>query len=117
MSYYGRLIHSLTMVSTPRDGALDDYGQPAAGVTTETAVKGLVQPRSAREMASTADAGAEIGDHVIFLPLMDLSGAVAFDFDGDRYHVKGVRRYAFGRSPHLEVDAERIGAVGVEDGS
>lgn len=109
MSYAQRLIHELTHVRTARDEtALDEYGQPTAGVSTSTAVRGLVQPRSVREIVDSRNAGAEIGDHVIFLPLMDVHSGDHFEWQGDSYQVKGVRRFEFGRSPHLEVDTVKV---------
>jgi hypothetical protein len=109
-----RFVHTLTHVRTPYSGADDDYGQPAAGVAVETEVQGLVQPRTVREMEDSRSAGVDIGDHVIFLPLMDVRGADAFERDGDRFEVLGVRRFDFGRLKHLEVDCRRIEADPVE---
>lgn len=112
MSFAARLIHDLTHVRTPRnEGDLDDYGQPEGGTPVETAVRGLVQPRSVREIVDSRNAGAEIGDHVIFLSLMDVHSGDYFEWNDDRYQVKGVRRFEFGRSPHLEVDTVKIEAA------
>lgn len=109
MSFATRLIHDLTVVRTPRDESdLDDYGQPVAEAPVETEVQGLVQPRSAREIIDSRNAGAEIGDHVIFLAPMDLHASDHILYAGDRYEIVGIRRFSFGRTPHLEVDAKRI---------
>lgn len=125
MPFADRLIHALNVVRTEWDDdpdARDDFGQPTAQEPTLTAVRGLVQPRSAKEVALMHQAGAVVSDHVIFLPVMDLIGADAIEHDPDdgrRYEITGVREFAYGRSPHLEVDARMIrGEVRlVEDGS
>lgn len=114
MSFAARLIHTLTHIRTPHDeGDLDEYGQPTAGTPVETTVRGLVQPRAVREVIESRSAGVEIGDHVIFLLPMDLEPSDAFVYDGDRYEIAGIREFSFGRTPHLEVDARRIGAATV----
>ena len=113
MPFANRLIHDLAIV-TPTQNAeeeLDDYGQPVAGEPDVDLVSGLVQPKSAREVALISQAGAEVSTHTVFLTLQDLTGASYIRFhpdDGDRYEITGVRRYDFGRSPHLEVDCKRV---------
>lgn len=115
MSFGSRLIHTLTHVATPPSGIDDDYGQPIPGTPVETELRGLVQPRSVREMADTRSAGADIGDHVIFLFPMTLSPADHFLYAGARFDITGIRSYEFGRTPHLEVDAQRIVSSGLEE--
>lgn len=114
-------IHELTRLSTPLDETMpDDYGQPVAGTPVETTVMGLVQPRVAREQADHRSAGAEIADHVIFIPgAIDLQPADAFVFAGERYEILGIRRFGFGGLAHYEIDARRSGAplVATEVGS
>jgi hypothetical protein len=111
VSYAARLIHDLTLVRVPYDadpGSDDEYGQPPA-VPTSSAVRGLVQPKAnTREQADTRSAGAAVADHVIFLPLLDLSAADHLLRGSERYEIVGIRRFEFGRSPHLEVDARRV---------
>lgn len=111
MSYTTRLIHDLTLVNPRRDSGLglDDYGHAEVGLPEETAVRGLVQPKDAREIALMSQAGAEISDHTVFLSPMDIpTGAWIRDADGNRLDIRGVRRFAYGHSPHLEVDAQMI---------
>lgn len=113
-----RFVHALTHVRIPRDETdLDEYGQPAEDDPVETAIRGLVQPRSAREMDDDRSAGAEVADHVIFLPLMDLAASDAFEYAGERYQVLGIRRFEYGRLAHLEVDARRVAGAVVGVGS
>ena len=118
MPFADRLIHDLAIVTPTENvmGDLDDYGQPIAGEPDVVLVSGLIQPRggrNAREVPLISQAGAELSDHVVFLELdAPITGAsyVRFEPDttGDRYEVMGIRRYDFGRSRHLEVDAHRV---------
>lgn len=114
MSFTSLLTHELVVIRTPMDdtiAARTEYGMPRAGAPIETAVNGLVQPRSAEEMASAASAGAEIADHKIFLPPMDLQASDTIRYAGERYSIKGIRRFAYGSVPHLEVEALRVGPI------
>lgn len=126
MSYAARLVHSLVIV-TPTAGADDDYGHPATGTPTTEAVPGLVQPRTARELALLSQAGPPLTDHVIFLGPRQLSSASYIadaDAAGDplaggrRFEIVGIRSFDFGSSPHLEVDVKLVGnPVGAGVGS
>lgn len=111
MSFANRLIHELVVYRTPLDDDVadrDDYGQPVPGAVTTRTVRGLVQPINAREVADSRSAGSELYDHRIFVEPMDLIGSDAIEYGGDRYEIVGIREYAYGRSPHLEVDARRV---------
>lgn len=111
MSFASRLIHALVIVTPTDSGDEDEHGQPVAGDPIETAVAGLIQPRSAREVAQTSQAGPEIATHVAYLLPQELSGAAWIRFepdDGRRYEITGIRRYEFGGSPHLEVDCRLV---------
>lgn len=118
MSFRSLLIHSLALVAPSDEGTLDVDGQPAAGDPVVTPIRGLVQPRSvlerARDRALEGEAGPLIGSHVIFLELQAVpAGAWISDNPDDvdagrRYDVVGVRRFEFGTSPHLEVDAQLV---------
>lgn len=118
MSFAARLVHELTHVAVPLDpDVLDDRGQPTAGTPVTTSIRGLVQPRTAREMADSRSAGSEIADHVIFLAPMTLSAQDHFLYGTDRLDIVGIRRFEYGRTPHLEVDAQRVTPALVEAGS
>ena len=111
------LVHSLAIVRTNRSDAVadrDEYGQPTTTTTSVTTTRGLVQPKSAREVALISQAGDVVSDHTIFLPPVDVIGADYLRFDPDdgrRYEVTGVRDAA-GIGHHLEVDARLITAAG-----
>lgn len=114
MSYSARLIHALAIV-TPTDDVsttTDDYGQPVEGEPTVTEVRGLIQPKSAREIALISQAGAQLSDHRVFLlpdaPVENASYIRYEPDDGDRYEITGIRYFNFGRTPHLEIDARRV---------
>lgn len=111
MSFAGLLEHELALV-TPTFEVVG--GETVQTGTTVTAVDGLVQPRSAAEIAALSQAGAEISSHLIFLDLRDIDpgtwisdrpDAVAI---GRRYDITGVRRFDYGGSPHLEIDARLV---------
>lgn len=110
-----KLVHSLVIV-TPADDVgtdTDEYGQPVAGEPTTISVRGLIQPKSAREVALISQAGAQLSDHVVFLPtgtaIENASYVRYATDDGDRYQVVGVRDFNFGTvNDHLEVDAKRV---------
>jgi hypothetical protein len=112
MSFSGRLIHSLTITTptTEVGGELDDYGQPEEGEPTVVTCQGLVQPKNAREIAQSNQAGAVIADYTIFLERQEVSTAAYIEWDGARFEVMAVRDFNFGTAPHLEVDCRRVAA-------
>ncbi len=109
-----RLIHSLAILrGTVTDDPLtnDENNQPTRSpdAVLDT-VRGLVQPKSVREVAQLNQAGAVVSDHTIYLYPTDLREADRIRFDPDdgrRYEVRGVRDAA-GIGHHLEVDAEMV---------
>lgn len=115
MSFENRLIHALTHVASVPTAVDDEYGQPTPGTPVATSVRGLVQPKSTREIADTRSAGVAVGDHTIFLAPMTLSAADHFLYGDDRLEIIGIRSYEFGSTPHLEVDARRITSSPAED--
>lgn len=117
MSYADRMRHRLAIVRTPLDfdeADLDAMGQPARGTAVVTEVRGLIQPKNAREVALSTESGAGLSDHTIYLlPSADVTGAdyIRFDpDDGRHYNVTGVRDAA-GIGHHLEVDARLVKAT------
>jgi hypothetical protein len=67
VSFDARMLHSLAIVRTARDGTPDEWGQPTPGTPTVVATfRGLIQPNSAREIALISQAGAEVSDHTLF---------------------------------------------------
>lgn len=111
MAFTGLLEHALAVV-TPTfvivGGETVQTGQNVA------AVPGLVQPRTAQEVAALSQAGAEVSTHVIFLDPRDIAaGAWISDNPADvatggRYDITGIRRFDYGGSPHLEIDARLV---------
>jgi len=91
MSIQSRYRHTLTVKRMSSTGGLDDYGQPVTAETTVATVKGLIQPRSAREVAQSASAGAAIGDHVAYLdPLAGLATDCWIERDGIRFDIVSI---------------------------
>lgn len=111
MSLAGLLAHRLALV-TPTFAVVG--GETVQTGTTVVAADGLVQPRSAAEIAALSQAGAEVSNHVIFLELRDIgpgtwiSDNPADPGAGRRYDITGIRRFDFGGSPHLEIDARLV---------
>ena len=121
MAFADLLRHPLAIVRTPMltdEEDLDEMGHPTAGTTVVTEVRGLVQPKSAREVALISQAGAGLSDHTIYLLPTDLTGADYIRHvpdDGRRYDVTGVRDAA-GQAHHLEVDARLVTGTPDADG-
>lgn len=125
MTYPNLLVHQLAVVTPVPIGdptlatSLDDDGQVQPGTPIVTLVRGMVQPRTAREVAQALEAGAEVADYTIFLKPMRLS-ASAYITDangsgplsgGRRFQIQGIRSYEFGTVPHLEVDCLLVGST------
>lgn len=114
MSLAALLVHPLAIV-TPTTGSpasASDWNQPTHGTPETVFVHGLVQPRTAREMALTTQEGAPVSDYTIFLLPRRLSGSAYIRDEPDtgrRFEVQGVRSYEYGTTPHLEVDCRLVG--------
>lgn len=103
MGFDDRLLHMLVVKRMAATAATDDYGQPVMAETTVTTVKGLVQPRSAREVALASQAGAAIGTHVGYMrPLAGLTTHDWIEHGGVRYDIVSVPDAA-GLGHHLEL--------------
>ena len=103
MGFDDRLRHSLTIRRNVPTGAVDDYGQPVTAETTVATVAGLIQPRSAREVALASQAGAVIGTHVGYMrPLVGLTTHDWIEHGGVRYDIVSVPDAA-GLGHHLEL--------------
>src|SRR3954470_13610144 len=105
------MVHPLAIV-TPVQAAPasdDEYGQPVAGTPAVVKVNGMVQPKTARELAQVNQAGAEFSDHTIYLLPRHMTGAAYIRDEphaGRRFDIVGIRSFEFGSAPHLEVDVK-----------
>jgi head-tail adaptor len=110
VSFASRLIHNL-VIERSTAGAEDlDTGHPTYSYATLSAVSGLVQPKSVREVAQLHQAGAVVSDHTIYLLPTAVSEGDRIRFDPDdgrRYEIRGVRDAA-GIGHHLEIDARMV---------
>jgi len=109
MGFDDRLLHSL-VIERATEGAADEYNQPARTYEAFAEVRGLVQPKTVREVALVSQAGAVVSTHTIYLRPTDLREADRIRFDPDdgrRYEVVGVRDAA-GLGHHFEVDARMV---------
>lgn len=116
MSFASLLTHSLAIVTptTPDPDNVTEWGQPVAGTPTTEQVKGLVEPRTATEVALTTQGGAPVSDHTIFLLPRPLSAAAYIRDDPDtgrRFEITGIRSFEYGSAPHLEVDCRLVGST------
>lgn len=110
MSFADRLRHSLVL-ERPVAGADDGYGQATQTWTAIRSLPGLVQPKTAREIALLSQAGAVVSEQTIYLLPGDVRAADRIRFepdDGRRYELTGVRDAA-GLGHHLECDAKIVG--------
>jgi hypothetical protein len=95
-------------VDGPGAPAVDDMSQPVLAPITVATVPGLVQPRSAREVAQAGEAGAAVGEHVGYLrPLAGLTTRDWIEVSGARYDIVSVSDAA-GRGHHLELGLRRV---------
>jgi hypothetical protein len=95
------MVHPLAIV-TPDDPGTTTTSTPTASPSrarSRTAlVNGMVQPKSAREVALNSQGGAEMSDHTIFLPSMHVSTAAYIRDDPD-----AGRRFEVDRRPLVRV--------------
>lgn len=107
MSIQSRYRHTL-VVKALVPGSVDDWNHPATTTTTLATVKGLIQPRRAREAALASQAGVVLGDHVGYLdPLAALTTHHWIEKDGVRYDIEGIND-AGGVGHHYELDLKRV---------
>lgn len=92
----------------PGDPALDDYGQPVPAPEVFATVAGLIQPRSAREVALTSQAGVVIGSHVGYMaPLTGLTTHDWIERAGLRYDIVSIAD-AGGVGHHWELGLQAV---------
>ena len=98
---------------------VDEYGQPVRDFDIDFAtIHGLIEPKTDRELALASQAGADVGDHTIYMARRDLLSSDRLRAaDGTIFQITGIRDFNFGSLAHLAVDARRIGSVAVELGS
>jgi hypothetical protein len=103
-----RYRHTLVIKRASATGAFDVYGQPVTVETTFATVPGLVQPRSAREVAAAGQAGAVVGQHVGYLaPLAGLTTADWILLGSVRYDIVSIADAA-GLGHHLEIGLRQV---------
>ena len=88
--------------------SLDDYGQPITSPVTVATVPGLIQPRSAREVALTSQGGVVIGSHVGYMALLAGLGTDCWiEHDGVRFDILSMPDAA-GLGHHLELALQAV---------
>lgn len=89
--------------------ALDEYGLPVLAEQTVATVKGLIQPRRAREVALASQAGVVLGEYIGYLfPLTGLGTDCWIEYAGVRYDILSMAD-AGGVGHHLELELRRVG--------
>jgi hypothetical protein len=110
VSFDDRLVHDL-IIERPTDGAADDYNQPARTWSTLAAVKGLIQPKTAREVAQFNQAGAVVSTYTIYLRPTEIQPSdrvrIAAGVMAGTYEIDGIRNAA-GLNHHLEADCRLV---------
>lgn len=87
---------------------LDGYLQPTVAPTTVATVIGLIQPRTAREIALQSQAGAVVSDHAIYaLPNAALTSDAWIECEGVRYDILTISDVA-GAGRFVEVSARKV---------
>lgn len=117
MSFDSQLIHSLVIERATEGVAAPgtpeaDYNQPTETYAALATIKGLIQPKTAREVAQFNQAGAVVSTHTVYLRPTDLKAADRIRFDPDdgrRFEIDGIRDAA-GRGHHLQADARLVEA-------
>lgn len=108
MSIASRYLHTLVVKQVRSTGAVDGYSQLITTEGTLATVRGLIQPRAAREVALASQAGTAIGSHVAYLdPLAGLSTSCWIEKDGIRYDVVSIAD-AGGVGHHLELGLVQV---------
>jgi hypothetical protein len=88
--------------------SVDEYGQPVVGETTVATIRGLIQPRSAKEVQFSTGAGPVIGNHVLYCGLVaGLTTDCWIDFGTRKFEVLSIADAA-GLGHHLEVALQEI---------
>lgn len=110
MSFDDRLIHTL-VIERPTDGTVDDYNQPTTTYAALATVPGLIQPKTAREVAQLNQAGAVVSTHTAYLRPTEVQPSdrlliAAGDMAGT-YEIDGIRNAA-GIGHHLEADCRMV---------
>lgn len=110
MSFDSRLLHEI-VIERPTDGAVDEYNQPTTTYATLATVRGLVQPKSVREIAQLNQAGATVSTHTIYLRPTEIQPSdrvmVAAGAMAGTYEIDGVRDAA-GLGHHYELDCRMV---------
>ena len=110
MSFDSQLLHTLS-IERATDGPPDEYNQPSRTWATLSEVPGLVQPKSAREVAQLNQAGAVVSTYSIYLRPTEIQPAdrvrVLDDGVAGVYEIDGIQNQA-GRNHHLKADARMV---------
>lgn len=110
MSFDDRLVHTL-VIERPTDGAPDEYNDSVVTYGTVSEVPGLIQPKTAREVAQLNQAGAVVSTHTAYLRPTEVQPSdrlrIASGDMAGTYEIDGIRNAA-GIGHHLEADCRMV---------
>lgn len=112
MTMSAALLRHHLVIERAINGTEDERGMPAQTWSTLSEVRGLVQPKSARELAQLSQGGPVASDHTGYLLPTDVKESDRIRFepdDGRRFEITGVRDAA-GIGHHLELDLNLVTA-------
>lgn len=105
------LFRHVLVIERATPGAADDYNQPTRTYATLATVPGLIQPKTAREVAQGNEAGAVVSTHTAYLRPTDVQPSdrlrIAAGGMAGTYQIDGVRNAA-GLGHHLEIDCRQV---------
>jgi hypothetical protein len=106
------MVHDIAIVTPTSSGIPDDYGHAIPGEPSVEVTVGNIQPRKAREIALSTNAGAELADYRIYTPFREVPASGAWIRDepdrGRRFDIVGAYPREYGRSPHLAFDCRLV---------
>ena len=110
MSFDARMIHTI-VIERPNDGAVNEYNDITTTYVELATVKGLVQPKRAREIAQLNEAGAVASTYTIYMRPTEVQPSDRLRVDdgamAGTYEIDSVRNAA-GLDHHFEIDARMV---------
>lgn len=102
----------LLVIERPSVVSQDDRGHDVETYANLATVRGLVDPKTAAEVAQLNQAGAVLADYTIYTLPTDVAASDRIRLvpdDGRRFEIRAVRRFQFGTGiDHLEIDAQQV---------
>jgi hypothetical protein len=108
MSISSRYRHTLVVKRDVATAAFDALGNPVTAEFTVATVKGLIQPRTAKEVAQLSQAGPVVSDYICYMALLTgLETDCWIEYGSDRYDILSMPDAA-GLGHHLELAVRMV---------